>query len=81
MLGDVPVIDGSIWVASREHLHISGSVLNVRLAIVDVVLVKGFLRHHDCVSVELGSVKENCATTEGIVANSCSLSAAETWVE
>lgn len=43
--------------------------------------MKGLLGHHDCVSVELGSIEENCATTEGIVANSCSLGAAEAWVE
>ena len=81
MLCNVPVIDGSIWVASRKHLYIARAVLNVWLTIVDVVLVKGLLRHHHCVSVELGSIKENCATTESIVANSCSLGAAEAWVE
>jgi len=40
MLCDVPIVDRSIRVTRGEDLDVSGSVTNVSLAIVDVVLVK-----------------------------------------
>jgi len=66
MLGNVPVVDGSVRVASGEDLDVTVGVPHVRLAIIDVVLVKGFMRLHNCALIHLETIEENSATTKGI---------------
>ena len=80
--GDVPVVDGTVGVAGGEHLDVScGGVGSVDLAIVDVVLMQRLLGHHHRIGVQLHAVEEDCASSEGICADSGRLCLAEAGVE
>jgi len=81
MLSDVPVVDGSIRVASGEDLDVAGGVTHVRLTIVDVVLVKGLVRLHNCALIHLKTVEENGAATKGIRTDSGGFHFAEAGVD
>eukprot|EP00354_Favella_ehrenbergii_P005623 CAMPEP_0170464722 /NCGR_PEP_ID=MMETSP0123-20130129/9336_1 /TAXON_ID=182087 /ORGANISM="Favella ehrenbergii, Strain Fehren 1" /LENGTH=382 /DNA_ID=CAMNT_0010730443 /DNA_START=89 /DNA_END=1239 /DNA_ORIENTATION=+ len=81
VLGDVPVVDGAVGVASGEDLDVAVAVLDVGLAIVDVVLVQGLLRHHHRVLVQVHVVEEYGAPAERIAPNPRSLLLSEAWID
>ena len=66
MLSYVPVVNGAIRVTSCKHLNVTVGILNVRLAIVDVVLVQSLLGLHHSVAVKLRSIKEHSSASESI---------------
>ena len=80
MLGHVPVVERAVRVASCNHLHISIGVFDVRLAVIDVVLMHGLLWLHHSSFVELRTIEEDSPSTKGIVIDSGGLIAAKAWV-
>ena len=66
VFGHVPVVNRTVRVASRNHLHISIAILDVWLAVIDVVLMHGLLWLHHSALVELRSIEEDSPSTKGI---------------
>ena len=81
MLGHVPVVERAVRVASCNHLHISIGVFDVRLAVIDVVLMHGLLWLHHSSFVELRTIEEDSPSTKGIRVDSRGLGLAKAWVK
>ncbi len=81
MLCNVPIVDRTVGVASREDQHVAIGVFDVGLAVVDIILVQRLFGHHLSVRVKLRSIEKDCATTESIRADSGGLRFAESRVE
>ena len=69
MLSYIPVVDGAIRVTSCKHLDVTVGILNIRLAIVDVVLMQSLLGLHHSVGVKLCSIEEHSTASKCICAD------------
>ena len=81
MLSHGPVVDASVGVARRQHLHVAVGVPHEGLAVVDVVLVEGLLGHHHRVLVQVHVVEEDGAAAERVRPDSRSLLLSEAGVD
>ena len=81
MLRHGPVVDASVGVARRQHLHVAVGVPHEGLAVVDVVLVEGLLGHHHRVLVQVHVVEEDGAAAERVRPDSRSLLLSEAGVD
>ncbi len=81
MLCNVPIVDRTVGVASREDQYVAIGVFDIGLAVVDIILVQGLFGHHLSVCVKLCSIEKDRATTESIRADSGGFRFAESRVE